>query len=147
MKRIFYLIGVFTAVLAISCSHKQQEIALPTAFDGIVRDSVCVVQLSKSDNAEYLYVNFKILDQSGKKVFVNSLENGDISVLEYGAGGDTMAPVVDSIIDIRQKKVVSDKLSMLFLVDRSGSISQSVLDEQREQIAHLLEVLPNTNIY
>lgn len=147
MKKIFYLIGVFAALLAFSCTHKQQDSGLVTPFGGMSRDSVCVVQFSKSDNAEYLYVNFKILDQSGKKVFVNSLENGNISVRENGAGGESMEAVVDSIVDIRQKKVISDKISMLFLVDRSGSISQSVLDEQREQIAHLLEVLPNTNIY
>lgn len=148
MKKIFNLIVVVIALLTVSCSHEQQQDnTVAAGFEGVSRDSVCVVQFSKSDNAELLYVNFKLLDQAGKKVFVNSLEKEDIFVSEKGSGGELMTPVVDSIIDVRQKKVISDKISMLFLVDRSGSISQSVLDEQREQIAHLLEVLPNTNIY
>lgn len=146
MKKLFYFSCFLMALAVLSCSREQQTEPIPI-MESTGCDSVCVVQFSKSENAEYLYVNFKILDQTGKKVFVNQLGKENVSVVENGPAGESMAPSVDSLVDIRQKKVISDKISMLFLVDRSGSISQSVLNEQREQIAHLLEILPNTNIY
>ena len=133
-------------LLGAACQQGQQpgQAEIPS---GIASDSISIVQLSKSENADTLYVDFKILDAAGKKKFVDQLNTGNFTVSDAGITGQDLPPTVDSVIDIRQKKVISNQISMLFLVDRSGSISQDVLEEQYSQICHIIDVLPTTKIY
>ena len=142
------LVFMITAMLLLgaACQQGQQpgQAEIPS---GIASDSISIVQLSKSENADTLYVDFKILDAAGKKKFVDQLNTGNFTVSDAGITGQDLPPTVDSVIDIRQKKVISNQISMLFLVDRSGSISQDVLEEQYAQICHIIDVLPTTKIY
>lgn len=146
MKKLLFYCYVIIACTIFSCQH-QVPTDSPGFENTLVQDSIYVVQLNKSDNAEYLYLDVKILGSSGKKVFFDKLNCGNFSVFEKGKYSLDMSPVVDSVIDIREKKVISDQISMLFLVDRSGSISQDVLDKQYYQIDNMVKLLPNTKMY
>ena len=146
-KFTLFIVSAFLLALSACQRNAPQEQAASPAGTGSSSDTVSVVQLSKSAKADTLYVDFKILDPEGKKLFVNQLEKGNVTVAESGSGEQDMTPKVDSVIDIRQKKVISDQISMLFLVDRSGSISQEALQKQFDQIAHIMDVLPNTKVY
>lgn len=146
MKKLFILIITAVLLLGAACQRGQQQGAnsLSTAA---TQDSISIVQLTKSERADTLYADIKILDPTGKKKFINQLGAGNFTVTDVGAMGQNMAPRVDSVMDIRQKKVISDQIAMLFLVDRSGSISQDELLEQFNQICHIIDILPNTKIY
>ena len=146
-KFTLFIVSAFLLALSACQRNAPQEQAASPAGTGSSSDTVSVVQLSKSAKADTLYVDFKILDPEGKKLFVNQLEKGNVTVAESGSGEQDMTPKVDSVIDIRQKKVISDQISMLFLVDRSGSISQEALQKQFDQFAHIMDVLPNTKVY
>ena len=146
MKKVIFFLNVLLAFTIISCQQDQQN-DIAALNDTFIQDSIYVVQMNKSDNAEYMYLYFKILDSQGKKVFIDKINCGNFSLFEKGNNGPDMTPIVDSVIDIRERKVISDQISMLFLVDRSGSISQNVLDEQYNQIYNLLNLLPNTKMY
>lgn len=143
-QHVFLIIAAL--FLGAACQRGQQ--AGPLSMSGQqTADSISVVQLSKSEKADTLYVDFKILDATGKKKFVDQLSSSNFMVNDVSASGQDVPPKVDSVIDIRQKKVISDQISMLFLVDRSGSISQDELLEQYMQISHIIDILPNTKIY
>ena len=129
MKKQFVFMIVATLFLGVACQRGHQA-GQPNLSDTKPSDSISIVQLSKSERADTLYVDFKILDASGKKKFVNQLNSGNFTVSDISTLGQDMPPKVDSVLDIRQKKVISDQISMLFLVDRSGSISQDELLEQ-----------------
>lgn len=144
-KKLVFMIAV-ALLLGAACQRGQQA-GQPNSSATAPSDSISIVQLSKSDKADTLYVDFKILDASGKKKFVDQLNAGSFSVSDVSTMGQNMSPKVDSVIDIRQKKVISDQISMLFLVDRSGSISPNELLEQYTQICNIIEILPNTKIY
>ena len=147
MKKTLYFLCVMLACALFSCQQRQTQTEAPVFEGNYVQDSIFIVQLNKSDNAENLYLDIKILDPNGKKIFFDKLNCGDFTVVEnYGKSSET-SPVVDSVIDIREKKIISDQISMLFLVDRSGSISQDVLRSQYDQIANMLDMLPNTKMY
>ena len=146
MKKQFVFLITAAVLLSVACQRGQQS--GPITMPGQQKaDSISVVQLSKSEKADTLFVDFKILDASGKKKFVDQLHSGNFTVYDVSASGQDMPPKVDSVLDIRQKKVISDQISMLFLVDRSGSISQDELLEQYMQICHIIDILPNTKIY
>ena len=146
MKKSLFLIFVAALFVGAACQRGQQA-GQPNVTQNPASDSISVVQLTKSERADTLYVDFKILDAKGKKKFMDKLNVGNFTVSDVGALGHDIPPKVDSVIDIRQKKVISDQISMLFLVDRSGSISQNELTEQFNQICHIVEILPNTKIY
>ena len=146
MKKQFVFMIVAMLLLGAACQRGQQA-GQPNQPGTAPSDSISIVQLSKSERADTLYVDFKILDPAGKKKFVNQLNSSNFTVSDVSALGQDMPPKVDSVIDIRQKKVISDQISMLFLVDRSGSISQNELLEQYTQICHIIDILPNTKIY
>lgn len=146
MKKQYLFMITLLLLLGASCKRGQQDgqSNLPVTAPS---DSISIVQLSKSEKADTLYVDFKILDVSGKKTFINRLNASDFTVSDVGAGRPDASPRVDSIIDIRQKKVISDNISMVFLVDRSGSIPPDELSEQYTQICNIIDILPNTKIY
>lgn len=146
MKKQFVFMIAVALLLGAACQRGQQA-GQPNSSATAPSDSISIVQLSKSEKADTLYVDFKILDAAGKKKFVNQLSAGNFIVSDVSTMGQDMPPKVDSVIDIRQKKVISDQISMLFLVDRSGSISQNELLEQYTQICHIIDILPNTKIY
>jgi hypothetical protein len=123
MKRvIIFLIAVFVLIFS-SCQKKTSE-TLPKSHNtpNSTRDTVSVVQLSKSPKADTLYVDLKVLDPEGKKEFYK-LDKSKVTVLEDGTNNPNIVTKVNSVIDIRDKRVISDQLSMLFLIDRSGSIA------------------------
>lgn len=146
MKKQFVFMITAMLLLGAACQQGQQQ-GQPKPSGASASDTISVVQLSKSDRADTLFVDFKILDASGKKKFVDNLHKGSFSVSDVGALGQDIPPQVDSITDIRERKIISDQISMLFLVDRSGSISQDELLEQYAQICRIIEILPNTKIY
>lgn len=147
MKKLLYLFYVTFVCVVFSCQNHSNTTDADATADSSSQDSICVVQLNKSENADTLYLDVKILDAAGNKVFLDNLSARDFKVSEEGDNSPEMAPVVDSVIDIRDKKIISDKVSMLFLVDRSGSIKQEVLEEQFNQIKNMLDALPSTKMY
>lgn len=146
MKKQFVFMITAMLLLGAACQQGQQP-GQQNPSGTSASDTISVVQLSKSDRADTLFVDFKILDASGKKKFVDNLHKGSFTVSDVEALGQDIPPQVDSIIDIRERKIISDQISMLFLVDRSGSISQDELLEQYAQICRIIEILPNTKIY
>lgn len=147
MKKFVYLFYVTLACMVFSCQNNTKTTDVSDNIKGNTRDTICKVNFEKSETADRLYLDIKTLDPDGKKVFLGALQPSDFIVTEKGNNPPEMAPKVDSVIDIRDKKCISDKISMLFLVDRGGSISQEVLTGQYNVINNLLEVLPKTKMY
>lgn len=130
-----------------SCQKKTSE-TLPKSHNtpNSTRDTVSVVQLSKSPKADTLYVDLKVLDPEGKKEFYK-LDKSKVTVLEDGTNNPNIVPKVNSVIDIRDKRVISDQLSMLFLIDRSGSIAQEDLTKQYSLISDILNSDTKAKVY
>lgn len=146
-KSIFFVVAAFILILSSCQQNASNGPSAGQNATGSTRDTVSVVNFTKSDQADTLYVDLKILDPQGKKVFYDKLDKSNFIVLENGSNDPNWAPKVDSVIDIRQKKIISDQISMLFLVDRSGSITPEALNKQLDQIANVLDLLPNTKVY
>ena len=146
-KSIFFVVATFILILLSCQQNASNGSSAGQNSTGSTRDTVSVVNFTKSPQADTLYVDLKILDPQGKKVFYDKLDKGDFTVRENGSDDLSHVPIVDSVIDIRQKRVISDQISILFLVDRSGSITQEALNKQFYQIADILGILPDTKVY
>lgn len=146
-KAVFFILSVLVLALSSCQQNASQKQPAGQNLTGSSKDSVAVVQLSKSAQADTLYVDLKILDPQGNKVFYNTLDKSSVTVTENGLSDPNRVPKVDSVIDIRDNKVISDQISMLFLVDRSGSIAPDALLKQLDQIANVLDKLSNTKVY
>lgn len=148
MKRvIIFLIAVFVLIFS-SCQKKSSQ-DQPASLNGIhsTSDTVSVVRLSKSPQADTLYIDLKILDPEGKKVFYKTSGKDNFSVKENGSDNPNVVPKVYSVKDIRDKRVLSDQLSMLFLIDRSGSVSQESLGKQYDLILDILNSDTKAKVY
>lgn len=130
-----------------SCQKKTSE-TLPKSHNtpSSTRDTVSVVRLSKSPKADTLYVDLKVLGPEGKKEFYK-LDKSKVTVWEDGTNNPNIVPKVNSVIDIRDKRVISDQLSMLFLIDRSGSIAQEDLTKQYFLISDILNSDTKAKVY
>lgn len=130
-----------------SCQKKASE-TLPKSHNtpSSTRDTVSVVRLSKSPKADTLYVDLKVLDPEGKKEFYK-LDKNKVTVWEDGTNNPNIVPKVNSVIDIRDKRIISDQLSMLFLIDRSGSIAQEDLTKQYSLISDILNSDTKAKVY
>ena len=146
-KAIVFVLSAIILVLS-SCQKKapqeQQSNQNATVSTG---NTVSVVRLSKSDQADTLHVFLKILDPNGKKVFYNTLDNSNFLVKENGSIDPNIVPKVNSVKDIRDKRVISDQLSMLFLIDRSESIPQEALQKQYKLIYDILNSDTKAKVY
>jgi hypothetical protein len=131
-----------------SCQKKSSE-GKPVGqnFRGSTSDTVSVVQLSKSAYADTMYLDLKILDPKGSKVFYKMLDKGNIKIMENGSTDPNFVPKVNSVEDIRDKRVISDQISMLFLIDRSGSISPEDLSKQYDLILNILNSDIKAKVY
>lgn len=146
-KSIFFVVAALILVLS-SCQQNASNGSLAGRNDtASARDTVSVVNFTKSPQADTLYVDLKILDPQGKKVFYDKLDKGNFTVLEDGSSNPSRVPIVDSVEDIRKGRVISDQISMLFLIDRSGSLTQEDLDKQYRVIGNILDTLSNTKVY
>ncbi len=135
-------------ILSFSSCQKKTSETLPKSHNtpSSTRDKVSVVQLSKSPKADTLYVDLKVLDPEGKKEFYK-LDKSKVTVWEDGTNNPNIVPKVNSVIDIRDKRVISDQLSMLFLIDRSGSIAQEDLTKQYSLISDILNSDTKAKVY
>lgn len=148
MKKVmFFILSALVLALSSCQQDASQGQSAVQNLVGTTRDSVSVVQLSKSSKADTLYVDLKILDPQGDKVFYSTLDKSCVKVTENGLNDPNRLPKVDSVIDIRDNKVISDQISMLFLVDRSGSVSQESLENQQGQIDNIIKTFPKTKVY
>ena len=84
-KKLVFMIAV-ALLLGAACQRGQQA-GQPNSSATAPSDSISIVQLSKSDKADTLYVDFKILDASGKKKFVDQLNAGSFSVSDVSTMG------------------------------------------------------------
>lgn len=147
MKKAIFFILLALILSFSSCQQKAQD-SQPVGqmATSSARDTVSVVQLFKSKNADTMYVDLKVLDPKGSKVvFNNTLDNSNFTVIEKGP--DNLEPKLISVKDIRDQRVLSDKLSMLFLIDRSGSINQDDLWKQQELILNILKTNTKSKVY
>ena len=135
-------------ILSFSSCQKKTSETLPKSHNtpSYTRDTVAVVQLLKSPKADTLYVDLKVLDPEGKKEFYK-LDKSKVTVWEDGTNNPNIVPKVNSVIDIRDKRVISDQLSMLFLIDRSGSIAQEDLTKQYSLISDILNSDTKAKVY
>ena len=146
-QTIFFILSALILTFS-SCQKKNSQGQLEgRKVTTSTRDTVSVVQLSKSPQADTMYVDLKILDPMGSKVFYKTLDKSNVKVAENGSVDPNLVPRVNSVEDIRDKRVISDQLSMLFLIDRSGSITPEDLSKQYDLIFNILNSDIKAKVY
>lgn len=83
-KAVFFILSVLVLALSSCQQNASQKQPAGQNLTGSSKDSVAVVQLSKSAQADTLYVDLKILDPQGNKVFYNTLDKSSVTVTENG---------------------------------------------------------------
>ena len=86
-------------------------------------------------------VDFKLM-QDGKKVPFFGLETEDCILYEM-SNGDTIKLNVDSLIDISDKKMVSNNLTIVILADQGMMMSESDYMKLKEAIVSFVDALPS----
>ena len=86
-------------------------------------------------------VDFKLM-QDGQKVPFYGLETDDCILYEM-SNGDTVRLRVDSIVDISDKKMVSNNLAIVILADQGMMMSEDDYMKLKEAIVSFVDALPN----
>lgn len=110
---------------------------------------VKVSSVKTSSRADTIYVDFKLL-RDGRKVFDPSLFRRsvvDAFVVNEVGSSDGNCPQVDTLLDIREKKSMADDLSVMLLIDRSSTISDDLLLQQKRVVKSFLDSMPDTKLY
>lgn len=140
--RVFFMLSVLLAGYSCKAQNNHLEI------NGKLKmSSICPA----SPKCDTLYADFKLLKE-GRKVFRNKLLDNPDSILvvekQYGSQGK-YCPKVISIEDLREGngKHMSDNLSILMLIDRSGTITDAMLEKQGAVVKSFLEELQGPRLY
>jgi len=130
MRRLSFLFA-FLTLLCVS-AFAQEEVGVEF---GLVKP-----------NKNNRYVDFKFM-QDGHKLPYFGLKADDCVCYEL-SGGDTIKLHIDSLVDISNRKCVSDNLSIVILADQGSSISEADYTKLKEAIVSFVEALPeNVKIY
>jgi hypothetical protein len=97
-----------------------------------------------SKTEDTLYFTVKMLE-NGKKINFGRIEKDKVRIKESGFDS-SYYPRVFAINDIRGTNNIGDR-SILILMDISSSISESVLEDQKNAIKTVVKLLPNNDIY
>ena len=87
------------------------------------------------------FLDFKLM-QDGKKVPYYGLSANDCNCYEM-ISGQTYAMSVDSLINISDKKLVSNNLSIVILADQGGQLSDSDYRTLLEALTQFVKTLPD----
>lgn len=102
-----------------------------------------------TSRADTLYVDFKLM-QSGKKIFRPELLKGNTRTLFEASEKGTSAsyqPIVDTILDIREKGSLADNLSILFLLDYGQTMTDELISNISLAMPQILESMPENDKY
>lgn len=110
---------------------------------------VRITSVKHSTHADSLYADFKLM-QNGKKTFKPDILKKNVKeifeVNEVGSS-EKFKPVIDTLLDIRNKKSIADNLSILFLIDRSITMPEDFLEEIFKMMSDVIRALPDTKKY
>lgn len=116
-------------------------------------DDKCTLKIGRvrtSKKCDTVYAEFKVV-KSGKRIFSQKLLSSPGKTIKVSEKGypEAMWPTIDTIIDIRQKdkRTLSDNMSILLLIDRSGTISDDLLTKQFRVVESFVKGLPDNPIY
>lgn len=144
MKRLFLLLALSLFTLQLSPLRAQKPV-------GNSEYSLKIGSVKgATPDCKTLHVDFSLY-KNGKKTFNTALLKNAFDhfiVGEMGVG-EKYWPEVDTIIDLRanDQKSISDSLSILLLIDKSGSITDEMLEYQAQVVRDFQRKLPDTRIY
>jgi hypothetical protein len=127
-----------------SCRHEPEK-AQQNPYGGRTPDiKTEFVRFWYSKSEDTLYFTVKMLE-NGKKINFGKIENDKVRIEESGFD-PSYYPHVFAVNDIRGMNNIGDR-SILILMDVSSSISESVLEDQKNAIKTVVKLLPNNDIY
>ncbi len=108
---------------------------LPLSISAQVgKDEIKISRIKTSERCDTLRVDFKLL-RGGNKIFRSDIlkkKAADIfHVKEAGVSADYL-PIVDSLIDISNRKSRMDNLDIMLIIDHSETVSEELLARQRD---------------
>lgn len=113
-------------------------------------DSIVINRVEVKPDGDTVSIFFRLL-RDGRKVFrSNWLDDPESRFIVKDEGFDAKyLPEVCNINDIRNSKdkSLSDNLSILLLIDRSGTVSDDMLECQRKVVLDFIEKLTDVEIY
>jgi hypothetical protein len=111
--------------------------------------TIKISSITPSERGDTLYVDFKIL-QGGSKIFDHSLlkrKAQDAFIITENGSSEKYKPLIDTLIDIRDQKRMSDDLSIMMLVDRSRTVPVETFVAQRNVVENFMKAMPDTKLY
>lgn len=147
MKRLttilsYAMVVLLALTLAPSCDHAQQSSDAAT-------DTTMVVNISFENRYRDIYLDIKYSDDIADKVKLSQVKIDSAVVNEH-------APILRSMNAQRQPKIVSSRMLLDSLVDKLNvntllivdlTLSQELIDKQKEITEELLKLMQNKHLY
>lgn len=109
---------------------------------------VKISSVTKSDQLDTLYVNFKLLDRDGKKKIRQGLLKGDASdFIKVTEDSKESVLKVLGIRDIRTMRTRMRDKTICLLMDRTSAIPGDVIGNQRKVVERIIETFDSANIF